>query len=102
MFNTTMVVQFHPQVVTAADQALAVDCLLPAPVLNEAISEEFKEFPKPSDCNYRILKGHQSCLALDGSVGETVSHQWKCKLARKEALHTSSHVESYHSKDVIW
>lgn len=78
-YNLTVVLQFHPLIVTRADQGLDVSCFVAAPGVQPAA-----EPPRAlgeTQCSYRLHRfGPNECSALDAKVGETLFHKWQCDL----------------------
>ncbi|KAL6726331.1 hypothetical protein Aduo_008316 [Ancylostoma duodenale] len=77
-FNITVILQFHPLIITRADQGLDVNCFFPQPLTPQEMNRVTKSVAD-TDCSYRIHRYSPSqCVALDAKVGETLFHKWQC------------------------
>ncbi|CAD6188203.1 unnamed protein product [Caenorhabditis auriculariae] len=78
-FNLTVILQFHPLIITRADQGLDVGCFLPHPVPPQELQRSVSKNAADSICVYRLHRyGPTQCVALDAKVGETIYHKWEC------------------------
>ncbi|KJH50767.1 von Willebrand factor type A domain protein [Dictyocaulus viviparus] len=77
-FNITVILQFHPLIITRADQGLDVKCFYQQPLSLEE-SNQISKRVDDTVCSYRIHRYSPSqCVALDAKVGETLYHKWQC------------------------
>ncbi|VDO34217.1 unnamed protein product [Haemonchus placei] len=77
-FNITVILQFHPVIITRADQGLEVNCFYQQPLSPQEISRVSKSVAD-TECTYRIHRySPTQCVALDAKVGETLFHKWQC------------------------
>ncbi|KAK6028827.1 von Willebrand factor type A domain protein [Ostertagia ostertagi] len=77
-FNITVILQFHPIIITRADQGLEVSCFYQQPLSPQEITRVSKNVAD-TDCTYRIHRySPTQCVALDAKVGETLFHKWQC------------------------
>ncbi|EYC42286.1 hypothetical protein Y032_0537g3123 [Ancylostoma ceylanicum] len=77
-FNITVILQFHPLIITRADQGLDVNCFFAQPLTPQEMNRVTKSVAD-TDCSYRIHRYSPSqCVALDAKVGETLFHKWQC------------------------
>ncbi|CAD5221877.1 unnamed protein product [Bursaphelenchus xylophilus] len=78
-FNATVILQFHPLIVTRSDQGLDVSCFHAQPVLAKEFEQSVEKSLKDVQCTYRLHRfGLNDCSALDAKVGETLFHKWEC------------------------
>ncbi|KAI6201597.1 hypothetical protein M3Y96_00859100 [Aphelenchoides besseyi] len=80
-FNVTVILQFHPLIVTRADQGLDVTCFNPQPVAPMDLSRGMIKPLAEAQCTYRLHRFspvEHGCLALDAKVGESIWHKWQC------------------------
>ncbi|VDO19064.1 unnamed protein product [Heligmosomoides polygyrus] len=77
-YNITVILQFHPLIITRADQGLDVDCFYQQPLSPQEVTPVAKR-AADTDCTYRLHRYSPSqCVALDAKVGETLFHKWQC------------------------
>ncbi|GMR41897.1 hypothetical protein PMAYCL1PPCAC_12092, partial [Pristionchus mayeri] len=78
-YNISVILQFHPLIMTRADTGLDVSCFFSAPVVPSEIGRStIKKLPD-TQCTYRLHKYAAShCVALDARVGESLFHKWTC------------------------
>ncbi|CAJ0598603.1 unnamed protein product [Cylicocyclus nassatus] len=77
-FNITVILQFHPLIITRADQGLDINCFFAQPLTPQEVGRVAKSIGD-TDCSYRIHRYSPSqCVALDAKVGETLYHKWQC------------------------
>ncbi|XGW16025.1 hypothetical protein V3C99_001460 [Haemonchus contortus] len=77
-FNITVILQFHPVIITRADQGLEVNCFYQQPLSPQEITRVSKNVAD-TECTYRIHRySPTQCVALDAKVGETLFHKWQC------------------------
>ncbi|KAK6038578.1 hypothetical protein COOONC_23917, partial [Cooperia oncophora] len=81
-FNITVILQFHPIIITRADQGLEVSCFYQQPLSPQEITRVAKNIALSKHlrfCTYRIHRySPTQCVALDAKVGETLFHKWQC------------------------
>ncbi|CAD5215908.1 unnamed protein product [Bursaphelenchus okinawaensis] len=78
-FNATVILQFHPLIVTRSDQGLDVSCFHAQPVLAKEFDQMNEKLLKDIQCSYRLHRfSLNDCSALDAKVGETLYHKWEC------------------------
>ncbi|KAI6240169.1 hypothetical protein M3Y99_00504300 [Aphelenchoides fujianensis] len=76
-FNLTVILQFHPLIVTRSDQGLDVSCFNPQPVAPSDLAHGVIKPLAETQCNYRLHRfSPESCAALDAKVGESLFHKW--------------------------
>ncbi|VDL84595.1 unnamed protein product [Nippostrongylus brasiliensis] len=77
-FNITVILQFHPLIITRADQGLDVNCFYRQPLSPLEITRTSKN-AADTQCSYRLHRySPTQCVALDAKVGETMFHKWHC------------------------
>uniref|UniRef100_A0A915PJX0 VWFA domain-containing protein n=1 Tax=Setaria digitata TaxID=48799 RepID=A0A915PJX0_9BILA len=88
LFETTVVLKFHPLYNTKADRVFKVQCFYPekAPKVSRkyaesrvSISSDSSELRMP--CSYKIIsnsKANDKCKLEDVRVGEQIIHSWEC------------------------
>uniref|UniRef100_A0A914YXT9 Uncharacterized protein n=1 Tax=Panagrolaimus superbus TaxID=310955 RepID=A0A914YXT9_9BILA len=77
-YNITVILQFHPLIVTRADQGLDVSCFYHQPLSVQEIGRSKKKLID-TQCTYRLHRfGPEECAALDAKVGESLFHKWEC------------------------
>uniref|UniRef100_A0A1I8ASB3 VWFA domain-containing protein n=1 Tax=Steinernema glaseri TaxID=37863 RepID=A0A1I8ASB3_9BILA len=96
LFETNVILQFHPHYATHKDKMFHVKCFypdkkfrskkpLPAPVIedrSEASAHSDKDFfPEGEDmpCTYRISRRAEQCSVEDVIVGDPIVHRWECR-----------------------
>lgn len=99
MFNLTVILQFHPIIVTRADQVpittsplsdqplfvdpnqgLDISCLHRQPISQQELELTSQRRLLDSQCSYRLHRfGPDNCIALDAKVGESLFHKWECE-----------------------
>uniref|UniRef100_A0A7E4ZWU6 VWFA domain-containing protein n=1 Tax=Panagrellus redivivus TaxID=6233 RepID=A0A7E4ZWU6_PANRE len=78
-YNITVILQFHPLVITRADQGLDVSCFHQQPISLQDIGRVSQKRLTDTQCSYRLHRfGPQECAALDAKVGESLWHRWEC------------------------
>uniref|UniRef100_A0A914VWI4 Uncharacterized protein n=1 Tax=Plectus sambesii TaxID=2011161 RepID=A0A914VWI4_9BILA len=78
-WNVTVMLQFHPLVITKVDQGLDINCFTPARVSQAEIGRSTIKKPGDTQCSYRIHRyGPEECAALDAQVGDNLFHKWEC------------------------
>uniref|UniRef100_A0A1I7XAS4 VWFA domain-containing protein n=1 Tax=Heterorhabditis bacteriophora TaxID=37862 RepID=A0A1I7XAS4_HETBA len=78
-FNVTVILQFHPLIITRADQGLDVNCFFPQSLTPQEIDRAVIKSVADTECSYRLHRYSPSqCVALDAKVGETLYHKWQC------------------------
>jgi hypothetical protein len=88
-FNLTIILQFHPLIVTRADQGLDITCFNPQPVLPNDLAHGFRQLSEV-ECAYQLHRfSPENCLALDAKIGESIYHSWKCDNIRKVYCQTN-------------
>ncbi|KAL3118531.1 hypothetical protein niasHT_000296 [Heterodera trifolii] len=80
VFNVTVILQFHPIIVTRADQGLDLSCVHHQPVSEREFELTSQQSLVTSRCSYRLHRfGPDNCIALDAKVGESLFHKWECE-----------------------
>uniref|UniRef100_A0A914H516 Uncharacterized protein n=1 Tax=Globodera rostochiensis TaxID=31243 RepID=A0A914H516_GLORO len=80
LFNVTVILQFHPIIVTRADQGLDVSCVHHQPITQKELELTSQRLLVDSRCSYRLHRfGPDHCIALDSKVGESLFHKWECE-----------------------
>ncbi|GMT18616.1 hypothetical protein PFISCL1PPCAC_9913, partial [Pristionchus fissidentatus] len=78
-YNISVILQFHPLIMTRADTGLDVSCFYSAPVAPSEIGRSTIKKLSETQCTYRLHKYAAShCVALDARVGESLFHKWQC------------------------
>lgn len=78
-FNVTVVLQFHPIILTRADQGLEVGCFVPQKLTQQEREMTVIKVPADTSCTYRLHRySPNQCVALDAKVGESLYHRWQC------------------------
>ncbi|KAK0418082.1 hypothetical protein QR680_013360 [Steinernema hermaphroditum] len=78
-YNITVILQFHPLIITRADQGLDVSCFYTQPISLQEIGRSSLKKLTDTQCSYRLHRfGPNECVALDAKVGESVYHKWEC------------------------
>ncbi|VDK86223.1 unnamed protein product [Litomosoides sigmodontis] len=79
VFNITVILQFHPIIITRADQGLSISCFHQQPLsLQEVGSSSIKKL-SDVECSYRLHRfASDQCVPLDAKVGESLYHRWEC------------------------
>ncbi|KAE9419632.1 hypothetical protein Angca_005074, partial [Angiostrongylus cantonensis] len=77
-FNITVILQFHPLILTRADQGLDVKCFYQQMLTPQKMIQAPKRVDDTT-CTYRIHRySPTQCVSLDAKVGETLYHKWQC------------------------
>uniref|UniRef100_A0A0M3IEN4 ZP domain-containing protein n=1 Tax=Ascaris lumbricoides TaxID=6252 RepID=A0A0M3IEN4_ASCLU len=78
-YNITVILQFHPLIITRADQGLSVSCFHQQPISMQEIGRSTLKKLTDTECSYRLHRfGPDYCVALDAKVGESLYHKWEC------------------------
>ncbi|CAI4221072.1 unnamed protein product [Auanema sp. JU1783] len=78
-FNVTIILQFHPLIMTRADQGLDVNCIHHEAPSHQEIDRSVIKRVSDTECSYTLHRYNpQQCVALDAKVGETLYHKWTC------------------------
>uniref|UniRef100_A0A0N5AE05 VWFA domain-containing protein n=1 Tax=Syphacia muris TaxID=451379 RepID=A0A0N5AE05_9BILA len=78
-YNITVILQFHPLIITRADQGLSVSCFHPQPISLQDIGHSSLKKVTDTECSYRLHRFNpDECVALDAKVGESLYHKWEC------------------------
>ncbi|VDD88055.1 unnamed protein product [Enterobius vermicularis] len=78
-YNVTVILQFHPLIITRADQGLSVSCFHPQTVSLQEIGRSSLKKLTDTECSYRLHRfSPEECVALDAKVGESLFHKWEC------------------------
>ncbi|VDO36259.1 unnamed protein product, partial [Onchocerca flexuosa] len=79
VFNITVILQFHPVIITRADQGLSVSCFHQRSVSQEEIGRSSIKKLSDIECTYRLHRfAPDQCVPLDAKVGESLYHKWEC------------------------
>uniref|UniRef100_A0A8R1U1C6 Uncharacterized protein n=1 Tax=Onchocerca volvulus TaxID=6282 RepID=A0A8R1U1C6_ONCVO len=79
IFNITVILQFHPIIITRADQGLSVSCFHQQSVPQEEIGRSSIKKLSDIECTYRLHRfAPDQCVPLDAKVGESLYHKWEC------------------------
>ncbi|KAM3723749.1 Cuticlin-6 [Dirofilaria immitis] len=79
VFNITVILQFHPIIITRADQGLSVSCFHRQPVPQKEVSGSSVKKISDTECSYRLHRfAPGQCVPLDAKVGESLYHKWEC------------------------
>uniref|UniRef100_A0A1I7TB33 von Willebrand factor type A domain protein n=1 Tax=Caenorhabditis tropicalis TaxID=1561998 RepID=A0A1I7TB33_9PELO len=74
-FNITVILQFHPLIITRADQGLDMSCFVPSAVPRQELDRAVFKNAADTQCVYRLHRySPGQCVALDAKVGETLYH----------------------------
>ncbi|CAI5446482.1 unnamed protein product [Caenorhabditis angaria] len=77
--NITVILQFHPLIITRADQGLDMSCFVPSRVARHELDKAILRNAADTQCVYRLHRySPGQCVALDAKVGETLYHRWEC------------------------
>ncbi|CAB3401343.1 unnamed protein product [Caenorhabditis bovis] len=77
--NITVILQFHPLIITRADQGIDMSCFVPSVVPQNEIANGVFKNAADTECVYRLHRYNPGqCVALDAKVGETLYHRWEC------------------------
>lgn len=98
-FNVTVMLQFHPEIITNVDQALEVSCFHEQFVPPQLLSDPIRNTDggasiKDASCHYHLEKYARDCVALDARVGEILHHDWECNYKGGSILVHDCFVES--------
>ncbi|KAI1721088.1 von willebrand factor type A domain-containing protein [Ditylenchus destructor] len=78
-YNITVILQFHPLIVTRADQGLDVFCFHAQSISPQEADRSSLKKLVDTQCTYRLHRfGPEDCMALDAKVGESLFHKWEC------------------------
>ncbi|NP_001317785.1 von Willebrand factor type A domain protein [Caenorhabditis elegans] len=78
-FNITVILQFHPLIITRADQGLDMSCFVSSAVPRQELDRAVLKNAADTQCVYRLHRySPGQCVALDAKVGETLYHRWAC------------------------
>ncbi|KAI6176874.1 hypothetical protein M3Y97_00846100 [Aphelenchoides bicaudatus] len=78
-FNLTIILQFHPLIVTRADQGLDISCFSPQPIARDDLAHGVVKQLSEVECDYKLHRfSPDDCLALDAKIGESIYHNWSC------------------------
>ena len=74
-----MILQFHPLIITRADQGLDVSCFYQQPISLQDVGRVSMKKLVDTQCTYRLHRfSPNECAALDAKVGESLFHRWQC------------------------
>uniref|UniRef100_A0AC34QTC8 Uncharacterized protein n=1 Tax=Panagrolaimus sp. JU765 TaxID=591449 RepID=A0AC34QTC8_9BILA len=78
-YNITVILQFHPLIITRADHGLDVSCFYKQPISINDVGRVSMKRLVDTQCTYRLHRfGPNDCAALDAKVGESLFHKWQC------------------------
>ncbi|CAG9533231.1 unnamed protein product [Cercopithifilaria johnstoni] len=78
-FNITVILQFHPIIITRADQGLSISCFYQQPVPPQEVGRSLIKKLSDTECSYRLHRfAPDQCVPLDAKVGESLYHRWEC------------------------
>uniref|UniRef100_A0A1I8EH82 von Willebrand factor type A domain-containing protein n=1 Tax=Wuchereria bancrofti TaxID=6293 RepID=A0A1I8EH82_WUCBA len=79
VFNITVILQFHPVIMTRADQGLSISCFHQQPLPPQEIGRSSIKKLSDTECTYRLHRfAPDQCVSLDAKVGESLFHRWQC------------------------
>ncbi|VDN89633.1 unnamed protein product [Brugia pahangi] len=79
VFNITVILQFHPVIMTRADQGLSISCLHQQPLPPQEVGRSSIKKLSDTECTYRLHRfAPDQCVSLDAKVGESLYHRWEC------------------------
>lgn len=84
-FNISVILQFHPLILTRADQGLDVSCFFAQPITRQELDRSVIRSVAETSCRYTLHRFNPTqCVALDAKVGETLYHRWSCDSRKYE------------------
>uniref|UniRef100_A0A0R3QXR7 ZP domain-containing protein n=1 Tax=Brugia timori TaxID=42155 RepID=A0A0R3QXR7_9BILA len=79
VFNITVILQFHPVIMTRADQGLSISCFHQQPLPPQEVGRSSIKKLSDTECTYRLHRfAPDQCVSLDAKVGESLYHRWEC------------------------
>ncbi|KAL4002843.1 von Willebrand factor type A domain family protein [Acanthocheilonema viteae] len=79
VFNITVILQFHPMIITRADQGLSISCFHQQPVPPQEVGRLSIKKLTDIECSYRLHRfAPDQCVPMDAKVGESLYHRWEC------------------------